>query len=100
MRHKRIEDRVTGIVLELGVGDGMEASIAWYDEKQPRTLNSEPNRTCWVESPALTLGRWVPTRTEESESDVPPPAVVCRATALAVGSWIKDSVLSSLEGLP
>lgn len=100
MRRRTIDDRVTGIVVELGAGDGTEARIAWVSGEEPLSPSSVLDRACWVDSSALAFGRWVPTRTEEGESVAPPIEVVCRATALAVGAWIKDGVLSALEGLP
>lgn len=95
MRRRSIEDRACGVVLELGLdgGDSVEARVSWRDGSSDLP---EPNRSCWVESSALTIGRWIQTR----EGDDPPIAVVCRATALAVGVRIKQDVLAALEGLP
>lgn len=89
MKHRVITDPVLGLTLGVGFSEDL-ARIAW------------DNGTCHVDAADLSLGRWTPAvfedRTELEKT--PPAAVVCRATALAVGAWIKEGVQRTLEGLP
>jgi hypothetical protein len=93
-KNRKIVDRVGDIVLTLGIGrDFAEARVEWYDDKSIARIPYQ----CWIDSNLLLLGRWVPT---QEGNDVPPIAVVCRATALAVGAAIKADVMRAVEGLP
>lgn len=87
MRHRVITDvaaPVHSIVISLGVGpDQHDARITWTEG------------SCTVEGDPLTLGLWA-----HKCGDIPPAAVVCRATALAVGAVLKDEFLRALERLP
>lgn len=86
MKHRVINDGRFGITLTLGVGEKQVlARISWVDG------------SCLVDAADLSMGRWTPGTAAE---ETPPVSVVCRATALAVGAWIKEGVLGALEGLP
>jgi hypothetical protein len=89
VKHRVIQDGALGIGLTLGVGEGEKlARISWSDG------------SCHVDAAALSLGRWVPAPDCAPFDQLPPIPVVCRATALAVGAWIKEDVMSAVEGLP
>ncbi len=89
MKFRVIQDPALCITLTLGVGDDEAlARISWVDG------------SCHVDAAALSLGRWAPAEFPGHPEPTPPPAVVCRATALAVGAWIKESAQCFLKGLP
>ena len=87
MKHRAITDPILGITLTLGVNDGL-ARISWTDG------------SCHVNEAALCLGRWTPAEFPDYPEKMPPIAVVCRATALAVGAWLKEDLKSLFERLP
>lgn len=95
-KNRKIVDRDGDIVLSLGIGhDYAEACIEWYGVVD--SVFTRIPQQCYVDSNLLLLGRWRPTR---ENNDVPPAAVICRATALAVGAAIKGDVMRAVEGLP
>jgi len=96
MKHCAITDPVLGITLTLGVNDGL-ARISWS------------SGSCHVKEADLCLGRWTPVEFPEPlrttsiggyPEKTPPIAVVCRATALAVGAWLKEDLKALSERLP
>jgi hypothetical protein len=84
MKHRVLNDGKCGITLTLGVGpQEAEARVSWCEG------------SCMLDAASLVLGLWV-----QLSGEVPPAIVVCRATALAVGAWIKEDVARVLERLP
>ncbi len=79
MKHRVITDPVLCITLTLGVNGGL-ARISWSDG------------SCHVNEAALCLGRWTLAKFQDHPEQTPPAAVVCCATALAVGAWINESI--------
>ena len=87
MKHRSITDPVLGITLTLGVSGGL-ARISWSDG------------ACHVNEAALCLGLWEVAEFPDHPEKVPPIAVVCRATALAVGAWLNEDLKQIVERMP
>jgi len=83
VKHRVITDPISCITLTLGVDDGEIARISWSEG------------SCHVIAEDLSQGRWV--LLVDLPGQTPPAAVVCRATALAVGAWIKEGVQHALD---
>ena len=87
MKHRAILDPVLGFTLTLGVNGGL-ARISWN------------SGACHVNEADLCLGRWTPAEFPDHPEQTPPIAVVCRATAIAVGAWLKEDLKGLVERLP
>ncbi len=87
VKHRSITDPVLGITLTLGVNDGL-ARISWS------------SGACHVQEADLCLGRWTPAEFPDHPEPSPSIAVVCRATAIAVGAWLKEDLRAIVERLP
>jgi hypothetical protein len=101
-----IDDDKNGIVLNFNSDWSGEVRLAWYDvtERRGKYLTGPvPSlRECWCDGEDLIAGRfrWVRRPTDDDAAQGEPPlAVITRAVALAVETYLTRKMESALDDI-
>lgn len=91
-----IDDKANGIVVNHNSDWSGEARIAWYVANERRDLGPVPRslRECECSAVDLVAGRFT-----HLSGDEPPVDVLTRAVALAVETYLRSKLESSLDDL-